>query len=252
MKPLRELAPCKRLQCVVAVLVLSGGLLTTRASAQLVPRVDGGTPVCASNSDCGNPYLECAELPGAACGDLDASSAADADTCTVPAPKVCIVRYQEPCRSNSDCGPAGFTCNLDAGVGCSGVGCSPGGQCQHQYTLCMTDGDCPAGWSCYSPGRGAALACYPPFTILFGAAAGGPPGGGSLEGGVAADAAPTATSLSDRGSSGGCALGAGPLSGANGWIVALGIWALRARRSRSVFVRSVKRCRGERAAHLRT
>jgi hypothetical protein len=57
---------------------------------------------------------------------------------------------------DSDCGPAGFTCN--AGV------------CAELPTThpCAGDDDCPQGWSCYSPcpcnGTDTEpKGCYPPF-----------------------------------------------------------------------------------------
>jgi len=137
---------------------------------------------CSSDSDCGNPYLACAPTRLNVCRDPDASPgtepAALADASVCPSRSwevldVCFVRYQLDCDSSASCGPAGFTCGTQ-GAACSGGACVPLTRCQHQYTLCSSDSDCPAGWSCYSPPEeppappGAAvqrppMACYPPF-----------------------------------------------------------------------------------------
>jgi hypothetical protein len=121
---------------------------------------DAGPISCSVDSDCGNPYLACAPAPVSQC----------------------VPSYQLPCKTSSDCGPAGFTCNPNAGTNCSAAGCMPVARCESQYTLCSSDSECPAGWSCYAPPGGVApppggprtsdpMACYPPFASFNGAAA---------------------------------------------------------------------------------
>jgi hypothetical protein len=132
--------------------------------------------LCAVDSDCHDPFLECAAKSVSTCRDQAASpvaaaAAADAgcpspfpsDTPVCPAMaeislRVCALRYQEPCTSDMDCGPAGFAC--------------AGGSCQQTGAgLCGSDADCPNGWSCYAPCacNGADTTpkgCYPPFAMF--------------------------------------------------------------------------------------
>jgi len=141
------------------------GASETSAPANAQP----GMP-CSVDSDCGNPFLDCVSQLATLCRDPNSPSA-DAGSETLPGnipdnlplcPTVaqvtvnlCSVRYQLPCRVDSDCGPDGFTCN--------------GGQCsQPPLTTCDGDAVCPQGWSCYAPcgGCGYSNYCYPPFAIF--------------------------------------------------------------------------------------
>jgi hypothetical protein len=162
------------------------------AGAQLIPPIDGGPIFCSSDSDCPNPYLACAPTMLSVCRDPDASSASvpaallDAAACPDQSHEtldLCVVRYQLPCDSGASCGPAGFTCGGVQGTICSGGTCMSAMRCQSQYTLCASDSDCPAGWSCYAPSGGPATppdasvvsapkACYPPFSEFNGSASG--------------------------------------------------------------------------------
>ena len=130
----------RRSRRAAAVLVLLAGVVgsagchedRTSAGTDNVEAPDGGLPgsPCVDDTGCGNPYLLCAG-------------------------SVCAVRYLSLCSSNSDCGPAGFTCNQFSCVALPTT--SP----------CASNGDCPQGWSCYAPcpcrNTDNAKGCYPPF-----------------------------------------------------------------------------------------
>jgi hypothetical protein len=257
----RSMAARAALGVTVAALLTLGG--SGVAEGQPFASGDAGPIFCSVASDCGNPYLTCAPAQVFVCRDADAASVepgiADAAICPATSPETvnwCEPTYQLPCKTSADCGPAGFTCNPNAGTDCSSAGCVPIARCESQYTLCSSDSDCPIGWSCYAPAAlppppggdsstsGWPTACYPPFAMFNGsegpAALNGPAGGldGASEGGSnetvdagsASDLSGTATG---HASSGGCALasGAGPFEGA--WLFALGIVAgLRRRSSR--------------------
>jgi hypothetical protein len=127
--------------------------------------------VCCTDSDCGNPYLACTATSVSICGESGPAPDAGASTppaCGLPdhvptCPTteqvtlgLCIQRYQRACHVDSDCGPAGFTCNS--------------GSCAELPTThpCASEDECPQGWSCYSPCpcNGVdvyAKGCYPPF-----------------------------------------------------------------------------------------
>jgi hypothetical protein len=177
-------------RALVFVATLLVAAAPTMARAQPVA-IDGGLVFCASDSDCGNPYLACSPTSLSICRsdpDASATNAALADAALCPAMSqevldVCVVRYQLPCDASASCGPAGFTCAA-SGTLCNSAGCMQEMRCQSQYTLCSSDSDCPAGWSCYSPAGGGALppdagaqaapkACYPPFAMFNGPAGGG-------------------------------------------------------------------------------
>jgi hypothetical protein len=147
---------------------------------------------CKVDADCGDPYLvcnatlvfidECFRIDAG----LDAPSDAGACRTSVEAMRnLCAPSYQVPCRVDSDCGPDGFTCNLDGGRICSAdAGCETYGRCESDETLCSSDAECPEGWSCYAPtshcfggdcdvDAGIRKACYPPFTVFRGASESG-------------------------------------------------------------------------------
>jgi hypothetical protein len=144
---------------------------------------DGGCEgmPCDTSTDCGNDFLVCVPTHVEVC-----AYPCDASTPTVL--NLCQVRYQLPCQIDSDCG-AGFTCAEDAEAVCSLVtgSCMHYSRCRSQYTLCTSDGNCPKGWSCYSPGpaycgpngcdpdAGPPKACYPPFAEFAGGAGSSPP-----------------------------------------------------------------------------
>jgi hypothetical protein len=124
---------------------------------------------CAVDSDCHNPYLECAPTTVYGCrepasqeSDAGCSPASLATAPICPATAMltiglCTERFQEPCVVDADCGPDGFTCTS--------------GHCDGplEAAICSTDGDCPKGWSCYVPCACASRPddpkrCYPPFS----------------------------------------------------------------------------------------
>jgi hypothetical protein len=239
----------------IATLVLAATPAVAHAQPALV---DGGLPFCTSASDCGNPYLACAPTPLDVCRDADASSnatsnpaLADAAVCPATSREVlnlCVVRYQLTCDASASCGPAGFTCAA-SGTSCDSAGCVPLMRCQYQYTLCSSDSDCPAGWSCYSPSGGLAAppgsdaqgppkACYPPFA-MFNGPAGGLAGGGSsaglgslgvlLDAGSPMDAASQAASPASA-SGGGCAVMPGRGDAGYAWLAAGAVGAITLKR----------------------
>jgi hypothetical protein len=143
--------------------------------------IGSGQPgsACSYDGGCGNPFLVCAPSNGVACRDPDASAPVSSGlpVCPMTAPvtlDLCAVRYDLPCRVDSDCGPAGFTCNRQAVSSCEGAAADTDcGYCdgQAQEGPCTGDGDCPAGWSCYSPcpcatSSATAMGCYPPFAAF--------------------------------------------------------------------------------------
>jgi hypothetical protein len=145
---------------------------------------DGGCPdvPCDTAADCGDDFLVCVPKTVYVCTD-------PCDGSTPAVLNLCEVRYQLPCQIDSDCG-AGFTCVEDAEAVCSLIAgnCTHYSRCRSQYTLCASDGECPKGWSCYSPGpatcgpsgcdrdAGPPKACYPPFAIFNGGGVTLPPG----------------------------------------------------------------------------
>ena len=132
---------------------------------------------CSDDGGCGNPFLVCRSQNVIACRDLDASppDSSGLPGCPMTASvtlDLCTVRYDLPCRVASDCGPGGFTCNLQAPGSCQGAAADTAcGYCEAQEGPCMGDGDCLAGWSCYSPcpcatSSAGPKACYPPFATF--------------------------------------------------------------------------------------
>ncbi len=231
---------------VLLVAVLALGSLVVSGAARAQPAiVDGGLVFCAVDSDCGNPYLACVPTTFSLCRDAHADASiyapypvfADAAICPAESQDVldvCVPRYQLPCHADSDCGPAGFTCDLDAGSQCPSASCSAFLQCQPQNTPCTTDGDCPNGWSC-EPAAGGGLpvgvdtpqVCYPPFGMFEGSAVGSlPPGDIGDTGmpgatpGVAADAASGIGPKSGDSERAGCSLASGDARGNEAWFVA--------------------------------
>lgn len=129
--------------------------------------------LCSTDTDCADPYLVCAPGIVFVCHDSDAGTdAGNAPICTGPVNLTsCMVRYQRPCRVDSDCGLAGFSCNRQAPNNCQGddAGTTACGHCdQTAGGPCTSNDACPQGWSCYSacscptnpPGP---KGCYPPF-----------------------------------------------------------------------------------------
>jgi hypothetical protein len=141
--------------------------------------------LCASDSDCGNAFLGCAPTTGTTCRAAGPDAGAGSPPWSYPdnlpiCPETatvtfdsCTARYQLPCRADTDCGPAGFTCvhgssfespcpGDDSGTAACGI-CN-----QEAKGPCSADAECPAGWSCYWPCSCAGQApvakgCYPPF-----------------------------------------------------------------------------------------
>ncbi len=238
-----------RALAAVGTLLIAAAPATARA--QPVP-IDGGLVFCTSDSDCGNPYLACAPTALYVCRDPDASAdanpaLADAAICPVTSPQtldVCVVRYQLPCDASASCGPAGFTCSVN-GTLCNSTGCSPQMRCQSQYTLCSSDTDCPAGWSCYSPAGGPHLqdaavpkACYPPFATFNGPGGGGGSSGGGpttalADAGSNSDGAPATTSPGGGTGGGGCAVASSQAHTGSAWLIAVAASAAIARKRRA-------------------
>jgi hypothetical protein len=146
---------------------------------------------CAVDSDCHDPFLACKPVSADACRDPDAGT----DDAGCPPPpalddlpicpttahvtlNACSVTYQQGCNVDSDCGPDGFTCRMNAVFPCPTD--APCGQCDEAAAaaVCTTAADCPAGWDCYTPCPcGAATpskSCEPPFA-RFNCPACGPP-----------------------------------------------------------------------------
>ena len=129
--------------------------------------------LCSADSECDNPYLTCVPQTFYACRDPGAA-VADAGSALPICPateqvteNLCTVRYQLPCQIDSDCGPAGFTCDHSCWNGGAPCGiCSEEGD-----SSCRNDNQCPQGWSCYTPcpcgdttpGTGI---CNPPFAMF--------------------------------------------------------------------------------------
>jgi hypothetical protein len=129
---------------------------------------------CSVDSDCGNAYLTCVPQTVYACrnpgADAGASPSNNLPICPTTAQvteDLCAVRYQLPCQVDSDCGPAGFTCSHACSNGTTTCGmCSANGP-----GPCTNDGQCPQGWSCYTPcpcgaTRPTGGSCNPPFAIF--------------------------------------------------------------------------------------
>jgi hypothetical protein len=140
---------------------------------------------CLVDSDCHSAYLFCGPPLGTVtfCRDADAA----VDECAAPAfanppmcpavtfirDNLCGIRYQRPCKDDSDCGP-GFTCDSS---GASSSTCptgspagTPCGRCQAPpFAACVTKADCPKEWDC-NAGCGctpdAQTYCFPPFEIF--------------------------------------------------------------------------------------
>jgi hypothetical protein len=136
---------------------------------------------CAVDSDCHNPYLFCGPPQATliACRDADAavdncaaSTFSDLPICpatTVITDNLCGIRYQRPCKVDSDCGP-GFTCDSSGASSTCPTGSpagTPCGRCQAPpFAACVTKADCPKEWDC-NAGCGctpdAQTYCFPPF-----------------------------------------------------------------------------------------
>jgi hypothetical protein len=124
--------------------------------------------ICASDSDCQDPYLRCVATMGSVCRDDDSAALAnecpsnflrDVPRCPTQAAvtvKACSVGYEQPCALDSDCGPAGFACM--------------GGICQQTTASCLTAADCPDRWTCFNPCscEDAGATCHPPLAIYRG------------------------------------------------------------------------------------
>jgi hypothetical protein len=122
---------------------------------------------CSVDSDCGNPFLTCVAQQATMCRDPNSQDPSAGmprlgnvpvalPTCPTTAEvtaNLCSVRYQLPCRVDSDCGPDGFTC--------------PDGRCSSQPPAqCTDDRECPQGWSCSDPCCGGRMTkCYPPYSV---------------------------------------------------------------------------------------
>ncbi len=133
--------------------------------------------ICSEDGGCGNPFLVCMSQNAFACRDPDASAPDSSGLPVCPTTAsvtldLCTVRYNLPCRVASDCGPGGFTCDLQAPGSCQGAAADAAcGYCEAQEGPCTGDGDCPAGWSCYSPcpcatSPAESKGCYPPFAMF--------------------------------------------------------------------------------------
>jgi hypothetical protein len=132
---------------------------------------------CSTDSDCGNPFLVCAPVHVYLCLDSSSGDAAPPLHPTQNCPgvptteRLCTVRYNLPCLIDSDCGPAGFTCNHSVSVCFGSDGGAACGACDGTGGSCSGDSDCPQGWSCYSPcdcptRPALAKGCYPPFAVF--------------------------------------------------------------------------------------
>jgi hypothetical protein len=236
---------CKWLrQALVAVVATGSASICATARAQIAS-ADGGSPLCAVDSDCGSPYLACAATPLDVCRPADADTTAYpqlADAAICPAMSrgvldICVVRYQLPCRVDSDCGPAGFTCNLDAGTLCKDGSCSTLTRCESHDTPCATNSECPAAWSCYSPIGGlqpsdasALKACYPPFAMFNGPAGAVWSPTQPVDSGSSSRMAPDMPSGNAARAGGGCDLASGRSNFSGAWLVPLGALAILARR----------------------
>ena len=138
---------------------------------------------CLVDSDCHSAYLFCGPPLGTVtfCRDADAAVdecavAAFVDPPTCPAVKyitddLCGVRYQRPCKVDSECGP-GFMCDASAAGTCptgSPAG-TPCGRCQAPPPqTCVTKADCPKEWDCNAGCActpDAQTYCIPPFEIF--------------------------------------------------------------------------------------
>ena len=165
-----------------------GGATDARQTSDGPPPFGPGQAgyLCSADGGCGNQFLICMPASGVACRDPDAS-VTDAETlqlsvptsdlpiCPMTAPvmlDVCMVRYNMLCRVDSDCGPAGFTCNRQTLNTCQDAGADAAcGYCNGKGGPCSSDGDCPQGWSCYSPcpcatNSAEPKGCYPPFAMF--------------------------------------------------------------------------------------
>jgi hypothetical protein len=140
------------------------------SAADGMPFTNQDGVLCTSDADCGNPYLTCALPPGTVCGPVSDPPVNDAGyTCGPGTFRVCTARYNLPCQVDTDCGPAGFAC---INSGCGWVNGVPVTDCPHCEPTgsgpCSSDGDCPQGWSCFSPcpcptGTPLPKSCNPPF-----------------------------------------------------------------------------------------
>jgi hypothetical protein len=245
---------------VGAALMLGATSVAATARAQAIV-ADGGFVPCSVDADCGNPYLACVDQAVEICSEVDAATALKDSPpgCLATKPvtmKLCSPTYQQPCHVDSDCGPAGFTCNPNGGRLCSPSGCESVSRCDAKYTLCASAADCPAGWSCSLPseeGPGCPTlscpdaaplfppACYPPFAFGLAAIGNGPgpatglDAGASRATGAALPPAPLPQRVPPAHSASGCAIVAGARSrrsadGAAALALVLGVVAARRRR----------------------
>jgi hypothetical protein len=144
--------------------------IATAACTSTLPssttRIDAGASQlrapCAVAADCHNPYLTCASQTFEACRESGDVVDPGLPTCPMQVQvteDICSVTYQLPCHTNSDCGPAGFSCSQ--GI-CQETGEQP----------CSNAHQCPVGWLCgpicpcgpVSPDAGGT--CVPPFAIF--------------------------------------------------------------------------------------
>lgn len=179
-----------------------------KAAAQPVAG-DGGFLHCEADADCHDPYLACAPV------HVEVGGAPETQN-------LCVPSYQRECTRNSDCGPAGFTCNTNGPSICSADECHKTSECNPVSKACETDGECPSGWSCFAATGGpggppvgddagdeygdaqssyaSAKSCYPPYSMFFGGPAGSPhPTNTADAGGSEIDAGTSSASREDDG-----------------------------------------------------
>lgn len=167
--------------CSSSLTGADGGGRTGAGGSGAATGADGSFPAqgnpmspCSVDSDCGNAYLTCVPQTVYACRDpgADAGSGPSKDLPICPTTaqvteNQCTVRYQLPCQVDSDCGPAGFTCDHS----CSNSGTSCGICSEDGPGPCSSDDQCPQGWSCYTPCPCGSTpftggSCNPPFAIF--------------------------------------------------------------------------------------
>ncbi len=267
-QPRRRLAHPTRSAWLIGAVAIASTLDGAGSSAQAQPISVGGKWLpCSVDADCGDPYLVCTPTQVYACFPVDGGTILnppDAGACQTQIPStvsLCTPSYQWPCHIASDCGPAGFTCKLNAGNVCTSSGCTAIAQCESNYVQCDQDSECPAGWSCYAPtggnasgcaasgcdgdaGAGGAAspkACYPPYASFHGSSVAGTPSVSTPHAATPNDAG--AHSSSDAASSvphgnasrGGCeciVLGPSTTSTNGAWALALLVATVTVRRAR--------------------